>query len=59
MKPVNRTSAFIADFIFHIEIQIGLESMPCDNQATIRLDKNGLSPGKVSVKIVSADSEIL
>ena len=41
------------------EIEIDLKSMHCDNQATNRLHVNCLSPGKVSVKIVSADSEIL
>ena len=59
VKPVNRTSAFIFDLLFHIEILIGLKSLPCDNQATNGRDINCLSPGKVSVKIVSADNEIL
>ena len=36
-----------------------LKSLPCDNQATNGRDINCLSPGKVSVKIVSADNEIL
>ena len=47
------------DLLFHIEILIGLKSLPCDNQATKGRDINCLSPGKVSVKIVSADNEIL
>ena len=47
------------DLLFHIEILIGLKSLPCDNQATNGRDINCLSPGKVSVKIVSADNEIL
>ena len=36
-----------------------LEIIACDNQATNGRDIICLSPGKVSVKIVSADNEIL